>query len=86
MTECQFADNDANLASTRPGAEMAALVYQQTTRNFGLTVSIPKTKHTVTGRLVEKEDLAPIVLEGGGSRSFHTWDLWSKILGGWMQV
>ena len=32
---------------------------------FGLTVSIPKTKHMVTGRLVEEEDLAPIALEGG---------------------
>ena len=65
VTECQFADDGAILASTRPGAEKAALVYQQTTRDFGLTVSIPKTKHMVTGRLVEEEDLAPIVLEGG---------------------
>ncbi len=40
-------------------------MYQQTIRDFGLTVSIPKTKHMVTGRLVEEEDLAPIVLEGG---------------------
>ena len=65
VTECQFADDGAILASTRPGAEKAALVYQQTTRDFGLTVSIPKTKHMVTGRLVEEEDLASIVLEGG---------------------
>ena len=65
VTECQFADDGAILASMRPGAEKAALVYQQTTRDFGLTVSIPKTKHMVTGRLVEEEDLAPIVLEGG---------------------
>ena len=40
-------------------------MYQQTNHEFGLTVSIPKTKHMVTGRLVEEEDLASIVLEGG---------------------
>ena len=65
MTECQFADDGALLASTRPAAEKAALMYQQTSRNFGLTVSLPKTKHMVTGRMVEEEDLAPIVLDGG---------------------
>ena len=45
VTECQFADESAILASTRSGAKRAALVYQQTSRDFGLTVSIPKTKH-----------------------------------------
>ena len=49
----------------RPGAENTSLKYQQTSRDFCLTVSIPKTKHTGTGRLVEGEDLAPIALEGG---------------------
>ena len=34
VTECQFADDGAILASTRPGAEKAALVYQQTTRDL----------------------------------------------------
>ena len=65
VTECQFADDGALLASTRPGAEKTAREYQQASRDFGLTVSIPKTKHMVTGRLVEGEDLAPIALEGG---------------------
>ena len=52
-------------ASARPAAEKAALMYQRTSRNFGPTVSLPKTKHMVTGRMVEEEDLAPIVLDGG---------------------
>ena len=65
VTECQFADDGALLASARPAAEKAALMYQQTSRDFGLTVSLPKTKHMVTGRMVEEEDLAPIVLDGG---------------------
>ena len=65
VTECQFADDGAFLASVRPAAEKIALMYQQTSRNFGLTVSLPKTKHMVTGRMVEEEDLASIVLDGG---------------------
>ena len=65
ITECQFADDGALLASTRSGAERMALAYQQTSGDFGLTVSIPKTKHMVTGRLVEESDREPIALEGG---------------------
>ena len=65
MTECQFADDAALLSSTRSGAERAAVEYQQTSSYFGLTVSIPKTKHMVTGRLVEESDCEPIALEGG---------------------
>ena len=34
-------------------------------KDFGLTVSVPKTKHMVTGRSVEEGDKEPIVLEGG---------------------
>lgn len=56
VTECLFADHEALLASTRSGAERAALEYQKTSSDFGLTVSIPKTKHMVTGRLVEESD------------------------------
>ncbi len=65
ITECQFADDAALLASTRPGAERMALEYQQTSGDFGLTVSIPKTKHMETGRLVEESDQEPIALVGG---------------------
>ena len=36
--------------------------YQQTNRDFGLTVSIPKTKHMITGRLVEENDQTPVAL------------------------
>ena len=65
LTECQFADDAALLSSTRSGAETAAVEYQRTGSDFGLTVSIPKTKAMVTGRLVEESDREPIVLEGG---------------------
>ena len=49
LTECLFA---ALLASTRSGAETAVCTYQQVSKDFGLTVSIPNTKH-MTGRSVE---------------------------------
>ena len=57
VTECQFADDAALLASTRAGAERMAVVYQRTSDNSGLTVSIPKTKHMAAGRLVDESDL-----------------------------
>ena len=65
LTECLFADDGALLASTRSGAETAVCTYQQVSKDFGLTVSIPKIKHMVTGRSVEVCDQEPINLEGG---------------------
>ena len=65
VTECQFADDAALLASTRAGAERMAMVYQRTSDDFGLTVSIPKTKHMAAGRLVYESDQEPIALVGG---------------------
>jgi hypothetical protein len=38
--------------------------YQQTSSAFGLIVSIPKTKHMMTGRLAEESDSELIELEG----------------------
>ena len=65
ITECLFADDGALLAATRSGAENAVCMYQQVGKNFGLTVSLPNTKHMVTGRSVEECDQEPISLEGG---------------------
>ena len=39
--------------------------YQRASSDFGLTVSIAKTKSMVSGRLVEESDCEPIELEGG---------------------
>ncbi len=50
LTECLFADDGAILASTRSGAERAVAEFQSVSMNFGLTVSIPKTKHMATRR------------------------------------
>ena len=65
ITECQFADDSALLASTRSGAEGSALGYQRTASDFGLRVSLSKTKQMVTGRLVEEGDQESVALDGG---------------------
>ena len=58
MTECQFADDAALLATTREGAERAMEEYLRVAEDFGLSVSIPKTKLIVTGRQVTEADRA----------------------------
>ena len=65
ITECQFVDDSALIASTRSGAERSALGYQRTASDFGLRVSLPKTKQMVTGRLVEEGDQESVALDGG---------------------
>ena len=62
LTECQFADDAALLATTRIGAEWAILTYIGVAKSFGLTVSLPKTKLMVTGFGMEEEDVAPILI------------------------
>ena len=59
ITECQFADDAALLATTRAGAERALREYVQAASDFGLIVSIPKTKIMATGREVTDEDASP---------------------------
>ena len=65
LRECQFADDGALLASSRTGIERAIREYQITCSQFGLTVSLPKTKHMVSGRQVVREDREPIEVAGG---------------------
>ena len=65
LSECQFADDIALLATTRAAAEEACREYQATARAFGLTVSIPKTKFMVVGYGVSEADLQPISVDGG---------------------
>ena len=56
LTELQFADDAALLASTREGAEEVARTYMEVASDLGLTVSVPKTKLMVTGRRATLED------------------------------
>ena len=62
MNECQFADDTALLATNRHAAEVATLAYVNVARDFGLTVSLTKTKMMVTGYGVGDADREPIVV------------------------
>ena len=65
LTELQFADDAALLSTTRKGAEDAIDKYIEVVAEFGLTVSIPKTKLMVTGRQATADDRTPILVNGG---------------------
>ena len=65
ITECLFADDGALVSSSRASAERVTMEYQSTSTDFGLTVSIPKTKHLVVGRQACDADREPIQINGG---------------------
>ena len=65
ILECLFADDGAILASTREGAERAICEFQSVCHQFGLTVSISKTKHMATGREATSRDRAPLPISSG---------------------
>ena len=63
ITECQLADAAALLATARDEAVRALREYMQVAEDFGLTVSIPKTKIMAVGREVTEEDRTPLHLD-----------------------
>ena len=56
LTEGQFADDAALLATTHRGAEIAMAQFASTASDFGLNVSFVKTKVMATGREIVVED------------------------------
>ena len=72
-TECQFADDAAFLSTTKTSAETVTVEYMMVTRDFGLSLSIPKTKAMAVGREVTSEDKTPSVGDDEiETVSFHT--------------
>ena len=65
LTECLFADDGALLATSRNGMERAVQEYRSVESQFGLTVSVKKTKHMVVGRQVDESEREPIAVEEG---------------------
>ena len=63
--KCEFADDVALLATSRAAAETAMKLYSSVASDFGLTVSVPKTKFMVVGYGVEEEELLPMSIDGG---------------------
>ena len=71
ISECQFADDIALLATTRTAAETVTREYQASAMDFGLTVSIEKTKFMAVGWGVTDSDLEPISVNGGTVEHVH---------------
>ena len=63
LTECRFTDNAALLATSREATVLFLWTYIKVAESFGLSVSIPKIKLMVVGRLVEEEDRTPINID-----------------------
>ena len=62
ITECQFADDSALVATSRPASVMSMDVLVQVCSSFGLTVSATKTKFMVTGDNITSADIAPLAV------------------------
>ena len=64
VTELQFADDLAAVSTTRVKVEESASILNSILREWGLTMSMAKTKLLVVGSS-EEEDLRPLKLDGG---------------------
>ena len=65
LTDCQYADYAALLSTTRSEAMSAVTEYMKTSQDFGLLLSIPKTKVMAAGREVCFKDFSLIHTEHG---------------------
>ena len=65
LTEMQFADDTALLATSRSGAVVALKGYMKIAACFGSSLNVQKTKLMVTGREVAEEDIASMCVAGG---------------------
>ena len=63
LTEFLFADDAAAVCSTREEVEKAARILDETTRDWGLTMSFPKTKLLVAGPQPTTDE-PPITIDG----------------------
>ena len=65
MTESLFADGVAVYAATKEALEQVAAMFVNTAANWGLTVSLEKTKLLTLGKQLKPEDNLPVQLDGG---------------------
>ena len=65
VTESQFANDLGLYAASRSSFESAGKSFVKGTSQFGLTVSLPKTKGMAMGTGVGIADVTPLSLEGG---------------------
>ena len=65
VTESQFADDVAVYAATREMLEEVVGEFVRTAADWGLTVSLEKTKLFAMGKWLKSEDNLPVQLDGG---------------------
>ena len=61
----EFADDVVLMARSRDAAAAALRAYVDVARDFGMTVSVPKTKFSVVCCAVTEEEKAPIAVDNG---------------------
>ena len=69
VIELIFADDAAAVGTTRESMERAAQALEEVTSEWGLTVSVPKTKLLVADVHCEETDLQPIYTRGGATEA-----------------
>ena len=65
VNESQFADDTATYAASRGDFEHSAREFVNSAKDWGMTVSIDKTKGMVVGKNVDDSDVEPIQTESG---------------------
>ena len=65
LNECLFADDTALICTSRSNMFIAAKAFEEVTKEFGLTLSILKTKLFVAGADLTIDDVSPLELGGG---------------------
>lgn len=71
-TESQFADDTATYATSRETFENSATEMVDAVKDWGMTVSVEKTKGMVVGAGVDVSDTAPLQMENGSIDMVHT--------------
>ena len=65
LSECLFADVATLVCSYRENIVLAASMLDEVVTEYGLTLSVPKTKLLIAGIGLTNDDLAPLELDGG---------------------
>lgn len=64
LFDLEFADDAVLLASSQMAVDVSLRCFYQACREFGLSISFPKTKFLVAGNTAEEVDLLPITVAG----------------------
>ena len=65
LSECLFANDAALVCSFKANMVLAVRIFDKVATEYGLTLSVPKTKMLVAGIGLTNDDLAPLEQDGG---------------------